>query len=302
MMAMAAPGLVLFSLFFGFVGLFVGADFFILPAALGLVIGVALITREALRLRRIRQLQDHGVVVQARTERRERASVRIMGMTPVRLVCTTLAPARFSGTTYRSDWYARPGAGIEDLPSSVMVLVDPSRPGRYHVDLRSFGVPTSRLDWRSQIVTAAIMTVGLVSVVFGTLAVGEGPAGLRPFAARGSVAAEGPRVGTWSFTPDTCRSGAPKGIDGALLYDASTHDPQLALIRDAAAGDVLDAMVEREHRTKRFFASDCRVLKVDLRPMDSAVNRVTNLEGEIDAECEAAGDRLSAHVTFQFCH
>jgi len=178
---MAAPGLVLLSLFFGFVGLVVGAEFFILPAALGLVVGVVLIAREALRTRWIRQLQERGVVVQARTERRERAALRIMGTTPVRIVCTALTPARFSGTTYRSDWYARPAAGIEELPSTVTVLVDPSRPARYHVDLRSFGVPTSRLNWRSQIVTAAIIAVGMISVVFGTLAVGEGPAGLRPF-------------------------------------------------------------------------------------------------------------------------
>ena len=34
--------------------------------------------------------------------------------------------------------------------------------------------------------------------------------------------------------------------------------------------------------------------------MDSAVNRVTNLQGQLDAESEPAGDRLSAHVTFQF--
>ncbi len=79
-----------------------------------------------------------------------------------------------------------------------------------------------------------------------------------------------------------------------LLYDASTHDPQLALIRDAAAGDVLDAMVEREHRIRRFLAMDCHVLKVDLRPMDSVVNRVTNLKGELDAECKASDDRPSA--------
>ena len=56
-----------------------------------------------------------------------------------------------------------------------------------------------------------------------------------------------------------------------LLYDTGTHDPQLAQIRDAAGGEVLDAMVGRERSTKRFFASDCRVLKADLRPMGSAV-------------------------------
>jgi len=155
------------------------------------------------------------------------------------------------------------------------MLVDPPRPAHYHVNLRSFGVPTSRLNWRSQIVTAAITTVGVISVVFATLAVDEGPSGLRPFAARGTVAAEGPRVGTWSFVPDACRSGAPKGIDGVLLYDASTHDPQPALIRDVAVDDVLNTRVEREDRTRRFLASYCRVLKVDLQPMDSAVNRAT---------------------------
>ncbi len=76
MMAIAAPGLVLFSLSFGLVDLvdlFVGAAFFILPAAQGLVVGIALIAREALRVRRIRKLQDLGVVVQDRTEWPERA-------------------------------------------------------------------------------------------------------------------------------------------------------------------------------------------------------------------------------------
>jgi len=60
MMAIAAPGLVLFSLSFGLVDLFVGAAFSILPAAQGLVVGIALIAREALRVRRIRKLQDLG--------------------------------------------------------------------------------------------------------------------------------------------------------------------------------------------------------------------------------------------------
>ncbi len=73
MMAIAAPGLVLFSLSFGLVDLFVGAAFFILPAAQGLVVGIALIAREALRVRRIRKLQELGVVVQDRTEGPERA-------------------------------------------------------------------------------------------------------------------------------------------------------------------------------------------------------------------------------------
>ncbi len=77
-------------------------------------------------------------------------------MTPVRIICTALASQRLSRRTYRSDWYVRAAAGVEELPSSGTMLVDPSRPAHYHVDLRSFGVPTWWLNWRSQIVTAAI--------------------------------------------------------------------------------------------------------------------------------------------------
>ena len=72
---------------------------------------------------------------------------------PIRIVCTALTPAPFRGKTYRGDWYAGPAAGIEELPSSVTVLVDLSQPARYRVDLQSFGVPDSRMNWRSQIMT-----------------------------------------------------------------------------------------------------------------------------------------------------
>ncbi len=144
MMAIAAPGLVLLSLFFGFVGLFVGAAFFVPPAALGLVIAVALIDGEALRVRWIRQLQDHGVVVQARTERRELVSVRIMGMTPVRVVCTALIPRAVqrndlsqrlvcpSRGGHRGTTLQRDGAGRSiqagALPCGSSVLRRPHRP------------------------------------------------------------------------------------------------------------------------------------------------------------------------------
>jgi hypothetical protein len=36
--------------------------------------------------------------------------------------------------------------------------------------------------------------------------------------------------------------------------------------------------------------------------MRSAVDRVSNMEGRLDAECEAYVDGLSAHVTFQLGH
>jgi hypothetical protein len=35
--------------------------------------------------------------------------------------------------------------------------------------------------------------------------------------------------------------------------------------------------------------------------MTSVLNRVTNLEGRLDAECQAYGDQVSAHNTFQSC-
>jgi hypothetical protein len=44
------------------------------------------------------------------------------------------------------------------------------------------------------------------------------------------------------------------------------------------------------------------LFNADKRLMRSAVDRVSNMEGRLDAECEAYVDGLSAHVTFQLGH
>jgi hypothetical protein len=86
------------------------------------------------------------------------------------------------------------------------------------------------------------------------------------------------------------------------VLDVDNPGQQLTLIRDPVKGDVLDADIPGQEKDFRFFASDCSLLRSELRPMRSMVNRVTNLEGSLDAECEAYGNRLSAHITFQLCH
>ena len=302
MFAMAAPGVFLFSAFFGFIGLFVGMESFVIGAGVGMTAGLIGLVRAYQRGRLIRQLDATGVAVRARCGRRERAGVRIWDRTPVRYVCVGEAPEPFRGVVFRSDWFVDRRGDFQDLPHTLTVMVAPDRADLYHVQLRPFEASSTQFGWRALVVPGAIMTVAGVAVVLSTLAVGEGPRELRPTQAGGLVAASGHALGTWSFEASRCSSGQARGFLGVSVFDAGHPDQQLTLIRDRLRGDVLDADIPGHDGSFRFVPGDCTVFDAGLRTMDSVVNRVTNLEGRLDAECEAYGDRLSAHVTFQFCH
>ena len=302
MLAIAVPGILLFSVCFGFIGLFVGIESFVVAAGAGLAVGFFGLVREHLRRRSARSLASTGIAVCARCDRRERAGIKIWDATPVRYVCVGEAPEPFRGVTFRSDWFVDRRGDFQELPGLLTVMVTPDRPDRYHVVLRPFEVSSTRFGWRALIVPAGIMALGLTAVITGTLAVGEGPRGLRPTQAEGQVAASGHALGTWSFQASNCSSGQARSFLGVSVFDADHSDQQLTLVRDRAQGDVLDADIPGQDKTFRFLPGDCAVFNAELRPMSSVVNRITNMEGRLDAECEAYGDRLSAHVTFQLCH
>ena len=302
MLAMAVPGILLFSVFFGFVGLFVGMKFFVVAAGAGLAASSFGLAREHLRRRSVRSLASIGTAVSARCDRRERAGIKIWGATPVRYVCIGEAPEPFHGATFRSDWFVDRRGDFQELPDLLTVMVTPERPDRYHVVLRPFEVSSTRFGWRALIVPAGIMALGLTAIITGTLAVGEGPRGLRPEQAEGQVTASGHALGTWSFQASSCSSGEARRFFGVSVFDADHSDQQLTLVRDRAQGDMLDVDIPGQDKTFRFLPGDCAVFNAELRPMNSVVNRITNMEGRLDAECEAYGDRLSAHITFQSCH
>lgn len=302
MLAMAVPGILLFSGFFGVVGLFVGMKLFVVGAGAGLAVGFFGLGREHLRRRSVRSLAANSVAVRARCDRRERAGVKIWDVTPVRYVCVGESPEPFRGVMFRSEWFVDRRGDFQELPDRLTVLVAPGRPDRYHVVLRPFEVSSTRFGWRAAIVPAGIMALGLIAITVGTLAVGEGPRGLRPVQARGQVSASGHALGTWSFQASGCSSGEARSFFGVSVFDGDHPDQQLTLVRDRVQGYVLDADIPGQDKSFRFRPGDCAVFHAEMRPMGSVVNRITNLEGRLDAECEAYGDRLSAHVTFQLCH
>lgn len=302
MWAMCAPGMVLMGTAFGVIGLFIGMGMFVVLGWGIAAVGLAGIVRELLHLRTIRRLRAVSVPVAARVATREWARIAIFDVTPIRLTCTGSAPGRFQGETYRTDWHKPGGEKCGTAHDLVTVLVDPTRPSRYHVDLSSFGVRDSRLDLRPLLIPVALVALALASVVVMTLMVGEGPAGLRARAATGTVVAEGHALGRWSFEANGCVSGAHKIFNGVSVFDRRNPDQQLTLIRDPVAGDVIDADIPGQDKDFRFFAKDCRVLSAALEPMDSVYNRVRNVEGHLDAECRAVGNALRAHVTFRLCH
>lgn len=301
MFAMSAPGLVLFGLFFSIVGVMVGMGPF-LAAGLLVPIGLFGMLQEWAHVRWIGRLRDDSIPVRARVTGRQLGNVKIWGVTPVRLLCAGAAPSTGREVVYRSDWYLRPAGWIEELPSSVMVLIDPARPARYHVDLKPFGVKDSRIGLKWLLFPAGVMAVGLILTISTTLAVGEGPPGLRRPQASGTVVADGRVVGHWSLAANACSSGQPKSFYGVSIFDREAPDQQLTLIHDPVAGDVIDADIPGQDKDARFLPRDCPVLKSELRRMGSVVNRVDNLEGRLDAECKTFDDRLSVHVKFQLCH
>jgi hypothetical protein len=301
MFAMIAPGILLFSVFFGVVGLFVGMGPFVTGGAVGLAVSLVGLVLGYLKARRNAALDALGVAVQAAYSKRERARTVIWGELPVRIVCIGQWPELYRGREFRSDWFVDRRGAVEEMPRQLTVMVSPDRPARYHVDLRPFAV-RRHFGWRALWMPAAIMAVALVATVFTTLSVGEGPQALRPPSAAGAVQAKGRLLGQWSFQASACKSGAPQGFSGVSVFDADKPDQQLTLIRDKVQGDILDADIPGQDKDLRFLPHACSMLKAELRPMDSVVNHVTNLEGRLDAECQANGEQLSAHVTFQLCH
>jgi hypothetical protein len=240
MFAMMAPGLFLFSVFFGAVGLFIGMWPFVVFGAIGLPISLVGLIFGYLKDRRNAALDTSGVTVQATYSKREWAKTVIWGEMPVRFVCVGEVPEQYRGAVFRSDWFVDPQGGVEEMPHRLTVMVAPGRPERYHVDLRPFGV-RRHFGWRALWIPATLMASGLLVIVFSTLSVGEGPQALRPPAARGTVAASGHTLGQWSFQASACKSGTPRGFSGVSVFDTTRPDQQLTLIRDPVKGDVIDA-------------------------------------------------------------
>jgi hypothetical protein len=301
MFAMASPALVLFGLFFGAVGVVVGLSPF-LAAGLMVPVGLFGIVLEVMRVRWIQRIRTDGIKLEARVTGRERGKLAIWGITPVRLVCVGLGAAAESGGVYRSDWYLRATGSIEALPAEVTVLIDPARAGRFHVDLKPFGVKDSRLNLKLLLLPLALVAIGLIVTTVTTFNVGEGPTGLRKPQASGTVVAAGQNLGHWSLAANGCISGQRKSFSGVSIFNDKNPDQQITLIQDPVAGEVIDADIPGQDKDARFFPRDCPGLKAELRPMGSVVNRVTNLEGRLDAECKTFNDSLSVHVAFQFCH
>jgi hypothetical protein len=198
MFVMASPGLLLFSLLFGAVGLFIGIWPFVGGAVIGLLAGFAGLIFGHVKLRRDARLDASGVTVQAGHLKRERASIQLWGTTPVRVVCVGESPEPYRGAVFRSDWFVDPRGGFEDMPDHITVMVAPGHPDRYHVDLRSFEIQR-HFGWHALWVPAAMIAMALPAIIFGTLSVGEGPQALRPPMAQGMVSASGHALGQWSF-------------------------------------------------------------------------------------------------------
>lgn len=302
------PGLAALLMAFGAVGVFIGMLPFILVGIAGLVLALYGLSCALLRTSRAAYLRRNGVLAEARLDRikRDMSWWSTRPYQAIEIICTCESPERFNGLVVHSGMFIDYDHLADAPPARFVVRIDPDQPKRYDIDLAEYGIPPSRIRFfrmaRTSFAFAAVGIVVLGFAIYSTLQAGLGPTAFRPDPADGTVVASGRILHDWSMKPNACTSGAVDGFRGVYLFNTQNPDQKITLIDDRMAGSELDADIPGQHQHFRFFPTDCKLFNLNLTPMNSIVNNITNLQGRLDADCTADGANISAHVTFQTCH
>ncbi len=308
MLKILFPGLAALLIAFGAMGVFIGMPPFILAGVAGLVLALYGLSCALLRTRRAAYLRHSGVLAEARLDqiKKDTSAWSTRPYWAIDIICTCVSPERFKGLVVHSGMFIDYDNLADSPPSKFTVRIDPDHTKRHYIDLTEYGVPPSRIRFfrmaRSSFVFVAGAIVVLGFSIYSTLHAGLGPTAFRPDQATGTVVASGSILHDWSMNPNTCTSGAVDGFHGVNLSNSQNPGQQITLIDDRVAGDELDADIPGQGKHFRFFPRDCKVFSLNLTPMSSIVNNITNLQGRLDAECTADGANVSAHVTFKTCH
>jgi hypothetical protein len=308
MLKIMFPGIAALLIFFGAVGIVIGMLPFILAGVAGVVLALYGLSYALLRTRRAAYLRHNGVLAEARLDRikRDTSGWNTKPYRTIDIICTCVSPARFSGQVVHSGMFIDYDNLAESPPAKFIVKIDPNHTKRYYLDLTAYGIPPSRIQLfrmtRFSFVFVAVGIVALGITICSSLQVGMGSAAFRADQASGTVVASGGILHDWSMKPNACTSGAVDGFHGVYLFSTQNPNQQISLIGDRVAGDELDADIPEQDKHFRFFQADCKVFSLNLVPMSSMVNNVTNLQGHLDAECAATGANISVHVTFRTCH
>jgi hypothetical protein len=116
------------------------------------------------------------------------------------------------------------------------------------------------------------------------------------FSAHGVIRSSGGALGSWTFTPDACRTGKARAFFGVELLQGDTH---LSVVDDVLHG----AHVVIEKAGARYVLdgkSSCRRFKVS-GDCDYSGRFSTCNSGAVALDCDVAGGAVSGDLTYELC-
>jgi hypothetical protein len=116
----------------------------------------------------------------------------------------------------------------------------------------------------------------------------------------GTLEASGTELGTWTFTPDSCRSGEWRGFFGASLSTSNDKRLGVAVISDPLRGYAIVVNIPDTDKAMSF--EHCSVMRGDVHRGGVVVNGIRSVGRSIEVSCKTEVASLSGRVDFDGCH
>ena len=103
---------------------------------------------------------------------------------------------------------------------------------------------------------------------------------------KGHLEAKGPRIGTWTLTPEQCSSGETKGYFGVRLSDNKVQGWARVIKKPSGAMEVVVPLRGKGENPKAVIhLRDCRVLKGEVEQTNKKINHRWTMRGWLEIDC-----------------
>jgi len=150
-----------------------------------------------------------------------------------------------------------------------------------------------------------ILAVLVQGAVVGYLFMGKGCS-----KTEGNLVSKGEPVGTFTFTPDACRSGQRMQFYGAVILGKDQHSGAVVVIEDALKGKIVKIEVPGScqppdyEKCKEVIIDPaaCNVYDMAVKRTSTVVNDIRLVDGHLRLNCGfKEGGNLQANLTFENC-
>jgi hypothetical protein len=150
-----------------------------------------------------------------------------------------------------------------------------------------------------------IPLVALQIAIFGYFFLGKGCS-----KTEGNLVSKGEPVGTFTFTPDACRSGQRMQFYGAVILGKDKHSGAVVVIEDPIKGKIVKIEVPGScqppdyEKCKEVIIDPaaCNVYDMAVKRTSTVVNDIRLVDGHLRLNCEfKEGGSLQANMTFENC-